>query len=63
MGDDFDKAYIKAEIHGHGELHKVQDAYLDAHGFKTDDGHIAVLGRAVIDMHLAMLNQLHQTYG
>lgn len=62
-GDAFDKAYIKAEIHGHEELRKVQDAYLEAHGFKTDDGHIAVLSKAVIDMHLSMLNELHKTFG
>ena len=38
MGEDFDKAYIKAEIHGHEELHKVQDAYLEAMASRRTTG-------------------------
>ena len=62
-GDNFDKAYIKGEIHGHEQVRKIQEAYLDAHGMKSDHGHIALLAKMVIDMHLDMLHGLQTQFG
>lgn len=62
-GESFDKAYIAAEIEGHEKLRKIQEAFLAAHGMKSDDGHVALLAKTVIDMHLDMLDTLRKEVG
>ena len=66
-GAGFDKAYIKAQIDGHSELLGIQDAFLKGKGqdaasiMGSDTAHIAILAKAVIEMHLTMLKELNDT--
>ena len=66
-GANFDKAYIAAQIEGHSQLLGIQQSFLDGKGQETaslltsDTAHIATLATAVINMHLIMLKELHDT--
>ena len=66
-GADFDKAYVQAQMDGHAELLTIQNAFLQGKGQDTqsmmaaDATHIALLAKTVIEMHMAMLKELHDT--
>jgi putative membrane protein len=57
-GKTFDAAYLQGQIVGHQQLLNVQQAFLNTTLTGNDDEHIAVLARVVIQMHLAMLQDL-----
>ena len=57
-GKTFDSAYIQGQIVGHQQLLNIQQAFLNKTLTGNDDEHIAVIARAVIQMHLTMLQDL-----
>jgi putative membrane protein len=58
VGKSFDTADIQGQIVGHQQLLNIQQAFLNSILIGNDDEHIAVLARAVIQMHLTMLQEL-----
>lgn len=54
----FDAAYVTAQIDGHRQLLSIQQTFLDSADADRDQQHVAVLARAVIQMHLTMLQEL-----
>ena len=63
-GLQFDQVYILGQLQGHQELFAVQNNFLQAApSMASDDGHIAMLARTSIQMHLAMLGQLRAVVG
>jgi putative membrane protein len=54
----FDTAYIQGQIVGHQQLLNIQQVFLNSTLTGNDNEHIAVLARVVIQMHLAMLQEL-----
>ncbi len=61
-GLSFERAYLHGQIEGHEKLLTIQETHLKD-GMKSDTGHIALLAKAVIKMHLAMLNDLEKVVG
>ena len=57
-GKSFDTAYIQGQLVGHQQLLNIQQTFLNSILTGNDDEHIAVLARVVIQMHLAMLQEL-----
>ncbi len=57
-GKNFDTAYIQGQIIGHQQLLNIQQTFLNSILTGNDAEHIAVLARVVIQMHLAMLQEL-----
>jgi putative membrane protein len=57
-GKTFDTDYIQAQIVGHQQLLNIQQIFLNSILTGNDAEHIAVLARVVIQMHLAMLQEL-----
>lgn len=58
-GAAFDPQYLKAQIQVHNELLNVQEEFLRAQpAMNTDNVHVAMLARTVIQMHLTMLADL-----
>ena len=57
-GKTFDAAYIQGQLVGHQQLLNIQQTFLNSILTGNDDEHIAVLVRVVIQMHLAMLQEL-----
>jgi putative membrane protein len=57
-GNSFDTDYIQGQIVGHQQLLNIQQAFLNSILTGNDAEHIAVLARVVIQMHLAMLQEL-----
>jgi putative membrane protein len=56
--NSFDIAYIQCRIVGHQQLLNIQQVFLNSILTGNDTEHIAVLARVVIQMHLAMLQEL-----
>ncbi len=63
QGKAFDAAYVQGQIKGHQELFAIQQAYLNGNPTDRDREHIAMLARAVIQMHLTMLQDLQGLVG
>jgi putative membrane protein len=57
-GKAFDIDYIQGQIVGHQQLLNIQQTFLNSILTGNDAEHIAVLARVVIQMHLAMLQEL-----
>ncbi len=57
-GKSFDTAFIQGQIVGHQQLLNIQQTFLNSILTGNDTEHIAVLARVVIQMHLAMLQEL-----
>jgi putative membrane protein len=57
-GKTFDAAYIQGQLLGHQQLLNIQQTFLNSILTGNDAEHIAVLARVVIQMHLAMLQEL-----
>ena len=58
QGKAFDLDYVRLQIQGHGDLYAIQQDFLNGTPTDMDREHIAVLARAVIQMHLTMLQDL-----
>jgi putative membrane protein len=58
-GQEFDRAYIKAQIEGHQKLLEIQEAYLAAPD-NADQTNVAKLARGMIREHLALLSDLEK---
>jgi putative membrane protein len=59
----FDVNYLQMQVEGHEKLLNVQQAFLDTNPTDRDHAHIAMIARTVIQMHLAMLNDLQKNIG
>lgn len=60
-GAAFDRAYVKSQMRGHEQLLHLQETYLKQNGSQPSDTvHVAMMARAVIQMHLTMLQDLRQ---
>jgi putative membrane protein len=58
-GADFDAAYLKAQLDGHQELLKIQEAYIGS-GKVREHVNVAKLARGHIKEHIAMLQDLQK---
>ncbi|MBV8574170.1 MAG: DUF4142 domain-containing protein [Acetobacteraceae bacterium] len=58
-GSQFDEIYVADQIQAHTQLLQVQQAFLQSQSsMGTDNVHVAMLARTVIQMHLTMLSDL-----
>ena len=64
QGHAFDAQYVALQLQGHHELLDVQNDFLHAQpSMSSDVAHIAMLARTTIQMHLTLLQELHQMVG
>jgi putative membrane protein len=63
-GHAFDVQYVALQLQGHRELLEIQNGFLQAQpSMSSDVAHIAMLARTTIQMHLVLLQELHQMVG
>jgi putative membrane protein len=63
-GHAFDEKYVTVQLQGHHELLDTQNSFLQGQpSMSSDVVHIAMLARTTIQMHLVLLEELHQMVG